>query len=121
MIDHQRDMTPVVDLTRKKGTGAVRTRRPIYVDLLPPCNNACPVGGMQHFGIPAYRLPRADLMAEIKRIEAFGVKIVLNSKVQDVLEAKAAGKFDAFLWRSARIWQSMSTYRRATPPRCSMR
>ena len=44
MIDHQRDMTPVVDLTRKKGTGAVRTRRPIYVDLLPPCNNACPAG-----------------------------------------------------------------------------
>jgi hypothetical protein len=41
MIDHQRDMTPVVDLTRKKGTGAERTRRPIYVDLLPPCNNAC--------------------------------------------------------------------------------
>ena len=44
MIDHQRDMTPVVDLTRKKGTGAERTRRPIYVDLLPPCNNACPAG-----------------------------------------------------------------------------
>jgi NADPH-dependent glutamate synthase beta subunit-like oxidoreductase len=52
-------------------------------------------GGMLHFGIPAYRLPRADLMAEIKRIEDFGVKIVLKSKVQDVLEAKAAGKFDA--------------------------
>jgi formate dehydrogenase (NADP+) beta subunit len=44
MIDHQRDMTPVVDLTRKKGTGAERTRRPIYVDLLPPCNHACPAG-----------------------------------------------------------------------------
>ena len=44
MIDHQWDMTPVVDLRRKKGTGAVRTRRPIYVDLLPPCNHACPAG-----------------------------------------------------------------------------
>ena len=44
MIDHQRDMTPVVDLTRKKGTGAERAQRPIYVDLLPPCNNACPAG-----------------------------------------------------------------------------
>src|ERR1700719_1123294 len=212
MIDHQWDMTPVVDLTRKKSTGAERTRRPIYVDLLPTCYNACPAGeniqawlplaqegrwkeaweqlisdnplpavhgrvcyhpcetacnrreldgavsihaverflgdlalrdgwkvpvtarpsgkrvlvvgagpgglsagyhlkrlghdveihdagplpgGMLHFGIPAYRLPRADLIAEIKRIEDFGVKIVLNSKVQDVLEAKAAGKFDA--------------------------
>jgi NADPH-dependent glutamate synthase beta subunit-like oxidoreductase len=50
---------------------------------------------MLNFGIPAYRLPRAELMAEIKRIEEFDVKIVLNSKVQDVLEAKAAGKFDA--------------------------
>lgn len=212
MIDHQRDMTPVVDLTRKKGTGAVRTQRPIYIDLLPPCNNACPAGeniqawlalaqagrwkeaweqlisdnplpavhgrvcyhpcetscnraeldgavsihaverflgdlalrngwkvpvtapasgkrilvvgagpsglsaayhlkrlghdveihdagplpgGMLHFGIPAYRLPRADLMAEIQRIQEFGVKIVLNSKIEDVLEAKAAGNFDA--------------------------
>src|SRR6516162_1219577 len=37
-------MTPVVDLTREKGTGPIRTRRPIYVDLLPPCNNACPAG-----------------------------------------------------------------------------
>src|SRR6202035_731884 len=52
-------------------------------------------GGMLHFGIPAYRLPRQDLIAEIKRIEDFGVKIVLTSKVEDVLEAKAAGKFDA--------------------------
>jgi formate dehydrogenase beta subunit len=41
------DMTPVVDLTREKGTGPSRTRRPIYVDLLPPCNNACPAG--EHF------------------------------------------------------------------------
>ena len=38
------DMTPVVDLTREKGTGPRRTGRPIYVDLLPPCNNACPAG-----------------------------------------------------------------------------
>ena len=78
-------------------------------------------GGMLHFGIPAYRLPRADLMAEIKRIEDFGVKIVLNSKVEDVLEAKRRVSSTPFLWRSARISQSMSTYRRATPPRCSMR
>lgn len=30
-------------------------------------------GGMMHFGIQAYRLPRADLMREIARIEAMGV------------------------------------------------
>jgi formate dehydrogenase (NADP+) beta subunit len=206
------DLTPVVDLTRERGTGPTRTRRPIYVDLLPPCNNACPAGeniqewlalaqaskfreawevlvrdnplpavhgrvcyhpcetncnrkevdsaisihaverflgdlaaeqswsppiegapsgkrvlivgagpsglsaayhltrlghaveireagplpgGMLHFGIPAYRLPRKDLMREIARIEKMGVKIVLNHKVEDVLAEKFAGGFDA--------------------------
>src|ERR1700730_16266804 len=212
MTSLQKDFTPVIDLLREKGPGAVRHQRPVYVDLLPPCNAACPAGeniqawldlaqagnyraawetlirdtplpavhgrvcyhpcetscnrkeldsavsihaierflgdlameqrwpmpvdkitagkrvlvvgagpsglsaayhlrrlgheveihdagplpgGMLHFGIPAYRLPPPDLMAEIKRIEDFGFKIVLNSKVEDVLEAKAAGKFDA--------------------------
>ena len=38
------DMTPKVDLTVGDGTGAARSRRPVYVDLLPPCNNACPAG-----------------------------------------------------------------------------
>ncbi|MDR3415594.1 MAG: NAD(P)-binding protein [Nevskia sp.] len=52
-------------------------------------------GGMMHFGIPAYRLPRADLMCEIARIEAMGVKLVVNHKVEDVLAERAAGKFDA--------------------------
>jgi formate dehydrogenase (NADP+) beta subunit len=206
------DMTPVVDLTHARGTGPVRARRPVYVDLLPPCNNACPAGeniqgwldlaqagkyrqawealvcdnpmpavhgrvcyhpcehscnrgeldapvsihaverflgdlaaqegwpfkietppsgkrvlivgtgpsglsaayhlarlghaveireagplpgGMMHFGIPAYRLPRANLMSEIRRIEAMGVKIVTGHKVEDVLGEKAAGGFDA--------------------------
>ncbi|AMJ63452.1 glutamate synthase [Bosea sp. PAMC 26642] len=205
-------MTPRVDLTLPHGTGPVRSQRPVYVDLLPPCNSACPAGeniqawlslaqagkfraawealiadnpmpavhgrvcyhpcetscnrkdldsevsihaverflgdqasllgwtmpkpaassgkrvlvvgagpsglsaayhltrlghqveihesgplpgGMLHFGIPAYRLPRADLMREIARIEAFGVKIVLNHKVKDLLAEQAAGGFDA--------------------------
>lgn len=206
------DMTPIVDLTREKGTGPIRVRRPVYVDLLPPCNEACPAGenvqawldlaqagkyrrawemlvrdnpmpavhgrvcyhpceaacnrraldmpvsihaverflgdlatqerwpftveaapsgkrvlvigagpsglsaayhlarrghaveireaeplagGMMRFGIPAYRLPRAEFMAEIERIEAMGVKIVTSHKVQDVLAEKTAGGFDA--------------------------
>jgi formate dehydrogenase beta subunit len=206
------DMTPVVDLTYGKGTGPIRFRRPIYVDLLPPCNNACPAGeniqawldlaqagkyrqawetlvrdnpmpavhgrvcyhpcesscnrreldapvsihaverflgdlaakeewtfkveavpsgkrvlvvgagpsglsaayhlalrghtveineagpvagGMMHFGIPAYRLPREDLLREIGRIEAMGVKIVTSHRVTDVLAEKEAGGFDA--------------------------
>jgi NADPH-dependent glutamate synthase beta subunit-like oxidoreductase len=206
------DFTPVIDMLREKGAGPVRARRPLYVDLLPPCNNACPAGeniqawldlaqagkyreawdtilrdnplpavhgrvcyhpcetgcnraqldsavsihaverflgdmaatqgwtvpvtaaasgkrilvvgggpsglsaayhlacrghgveireagplpgGMLHFGIPAYRLPRDVLMTEIRRIESIGVKITLNHKVEDVLAEQADGAFDA--------------------------
>lgn len=52
-------------------------------------------GGMMHFGIPSYRLPREVLDAEIKRIENMGVKISLNRRVDDLLAEKQAGKFDA--------------------------
>ena len=38
------DMTPIIDLTDDKGTGPIRARRPVYVDLLPPCNDTCPAG-----------------------------------------------------------------------------
>jgi len=206
------DMTPKVVLTEEHGTGSTRSRRPVFVDLLPPCNNACPAGenvqewlslaqagkfreaweclvqdnpmpaihgrvcyhpcesecnrgeidapvsihaverflgdlatkenwpfridvppngkkvlivgagpcglsaayhlarhgyaveireagplagGMMHFGIPAYRLPRADLMREIGRIEDMGVKIVTDHKVVDLLAERDAGPFDA--------------------------
>ncbi len=207
-----RDLTPVVDFAHEQGTGPFRTRRPVYVDLLPPCNHACPAGeniqawlalaqagdyraawetlvadnplpathgrvcyhpcetgcnrahldsavsihaverflgdmakaegwdypkgappsgkrvlvvgagpsglsaayhlarlghaveiheagpvagGMLQFGIPAYRLPRAELAEEVARIERMGVKIILNHKVADVLAEKDAGGFDA--------------------------
>ena len=52
-------------------------------------------GGMMHFGIPAYRLPRDVLDAEIKRIEDMGVKIVLNHRVEDLLAEREEGGFDA--------------------------
>ncbi len=52
-------------------------------------------GGMMHFGIPAYRLPRNILRQELQRIENMGVKFTLNHKVEDVLEAQKAGQFDA--------------------------
>ncbi len=39
-----RDLTPIVDLTREKGTGPLRVRRPVYVALQPPCNAQCPAG-----------------------------------------------------------------------------
>jgi formate dehydrogenase (NADP+) beta subunit len=52
-------------------------------------------GGMMHFGIPAYRLPREVLTAEVRRIEAMGIDIVLDHKVEDLLEEKSCGGFDA--------------------------
>jgi NADPH-dependent glutamate synthase beta subunit-like oxidoreductase len=52
-------------------------------------------GGMIHFGIPAYRMPRDELQAEIDRIEEMGVKITLNHRVDDVLTEKQEGGFDA--------------------------
>lgn len=52
-------------------------------------------GGMMNFGIPAYRMPRNILQAEIKRIENFGVEIILNYKVEDILKEKENGGFDA--------------------------
>ena len=212
MASQWSDFTRVVDLVAEPGTGPVRTRRPLYVDLLPPCNDACPAGenvqawlahaqagryreawltlvrdnplpavhgrvcyhpcesacnrrhldsalsihaverflgdlatregwplpidappsgkrvlvvgagpsglsaayhlarlghaveirdagplpgGMMHFGIPAYRLPREELMKEVRRIEAMGVRISLDHKVEDLLGEKDAGRFDA--------------------------
>lgn len=206
------DLTRPPDLTHERRTGPFRTQRPLYLDLLPPCNNACPAGeniqawlahaqggrfrdawetivrdnpmpavhgrvcyhpcedscnrtnldgtvsihaverflgdmalaegwiptvtaaasgkrvliigagpsglscahhlrlmgheveiheagplagGMMHFGIPAYRLPRDVLDGEIKRIAAMGVKIVLNHKVEDVVALQKEGRFDA--------------------------
>ena len=39
------DITHLPDLAATAGrVGPVRTRMPVYVDLLPPCNNACPAG-----------------------------------------------------------------------------
>jgi NADPH-dependent glutamate synthase beta subunit-like oxidoreductase len=52
-------------------------------------------GGMMRFGIPAYRMPRNVLDAEVARIEKLGVKIVLNCKVEDIMATKQEEGFDA--------------------------
>ena len=45
MSDPMRDVTPLPDLLHGRShTGPVRERRPVYVDLLPPCNAGCPAG-----------------------------------------------------------------------------
>lgn len=52
-------------------------------------------GGMMRFGIPAYRLPRDIVEANIRRIEDIGVKFVLNRKVEDIAKEREDGGFDA--------------------------
>lgn len=52
-------------------------------------------GGMLHFGIPAYRLPRDVLEGEVRRIAAMGVTITLHHVVRDLLAEKEEGGFDA--------------------------
>ena len=52
-------------------------------------------GGMMRFGIPQYRLPRDIVDAEISRIEAMGVSIQLNRKVDDLEATIKEGNFHA--------------------------
>ncbi len=52
-------------------------------------------GGMMRFGIPAYRLPRDVLDAEVQRILDLGVELELDAKISDVLSAQRDGGFSA--------------------------
>jgi NADPH-dependent glutamate synthase beta subunit-like oxidoreductase len=45
-------------------------------------------GGMMRYGIPAYRLPRGVLTAEIQRIEDMGVRIVCSHTVTNLDEER---------------------------------
>ena len=53
------------------------------------------VGGMMRYGIPAYRLPRDVVDAEIGRIETMGVRIRLQMKVEDLNATIKDGGFHA--------------------------
>src|SRR5262245_61434323 len=52
-------------------------------------------GGMMRYGIPAYRLPRDVLDAEIDRIAALGVRLTCNHRVEDLAAERAEGGFNA--------------------------
>lgn len=52
-------------------------------------------GGMMRYGIPAYRLPRDVVAAEIDRIVALGVEIRCGTPVDDLETALGSGGFDA--------------------------
>ena len=53
------------------------------------------LGGMMRYGIPAYRLPRDVLDAEINRIIDLGVDVRLNHTVHDIERERREGGFDA--------------------------
>jgi len=66
-------------------------------------DSAPSAGGMMRYGIPAYRLPRDVLDAEVARILATGVRLELGRGVGNVLDEMAEG-FDAvFLAVGAQI------------------
>ena len=53
------------------------------------------VGGMMRYGIPKYRLPREILDAEMQRVVQMGVRVILDTKVENILETMQEGKYDA--------------------------
>ena len=52
-------------------------------------------GGMMRYGIPAYRLPRSVMGAEIDRLVALGVRITINHRVENLEAERRDGGFDA--------------------------
>jgi len=52
-------------------------------------------GGMMRYGIPAYRLPRDVLDAELDRIAGLGVRLAQSHQVTDLAAERAEGRFDA--------------------------
>ncbi|MDR0945710.1 MAG: FAD-dependent oxidoreductase, partial [Bifidobacteriaceae bacterium] len=52
-------------------------------------------GGMLRYGIPAYRLPREVLDAEVNRLVQMGIRLEMNQRVKDL--DKQIGQFDAVI------------------------
>ena len=52
-------------------------------------------GGLIRYGIPKYRMPREKLNGEIRRIEEMGVEIRCNARIDDILQIRNQGGFDA--------------------------
>jgi NADPH-dependent glutamate synthase beta subunit-like oxidoreductase len=75
------------------------------------------IGGLMRFGIPAYRLPRPVLEAEIGRLEKMGIHFRVNYKVKNLAQEKEAGGFDAvFLGIGAQIIHAEDIIREADFP-----
>ena len=66
-------------------------------------------GGMMHIGIPAYRLPRSILEAEVKRIENIGVLFKYNHTIADVIAQRDKENFSAvFVATGAQIGKEVA-------------
>ncbi len=52
-------------------------------------------GGMMRYGIPAYRLPRDVMGAEVERIAALGVRFTSDHRVEHLEAERREGAFDA--------------------------
>ncbi|HSP38358.1 MAG TPA: NAD(P)-binding protein [Frankiaceae bacterium] len=52
-------------------------------------------GGMMRYGIPAYRMPRDVLSAEVDRIARLGVRMTGGHSVEDLAAEREDGDFDA--------------------------
>jgi 2-oxoacid:acceptor oxidoreductase delta subunit (pyruvate/2-ketoisovalerate family) len=58
-------------------------------------DSAPKLGGMMRYGIPAYRLPRTVLDAEVERIISLGIDVEVNHTVRDITRERQEGGFDA--------------------------
>jgi NADPH-dependent glutamate synthase beta subunit-like oxidoreductase len=70
-------------------------------------------GGMMHFGIPAYRLPRAVLDGEVARLVGMGVVFEFNHRVEDLEAEWREGAFAAVF-----VAVGAHLSKRATIPAC---
>jgi hypothetical protein len=78
--------------SRANHTGAWRTERPVYVSLLPPCNNACPAGeNIQQWlyqaeegGLPAYEVAWRQIMNDnpVPRDQGPGLLPAVRDRLQ---------------------------------------
>ena len=77
-------------------------------------------GGMLHFGIPAYRLPREELMKEMRPDRGDGRRDRAQSQGGRRAGRDGGGRVSMrSSWRSALTSASASTFRRATPRACA--
>src|SRR5664280_1345007 len=79
-------------------------------------DSAPKLGGMMRYGIPAYRLPRAVLDAEIARIVALGVDVVLDHTVDDIRRERDEGASTPSSLPSVPSSDGVSTSRPVTRP-----